>query len=737
MIRSREDDGFGRRYETVRLSTRPGQEIPDGAALADEAWCKGRARGRNLLTWYRSRSAGTLMDSKLRIARKSLILLVMAAAIPVLVFAGWVTFLNARDERTASRRMAFDTLDRVITRVASELGTQIEVAETLAASASLDQPDLPMFYREAKRLKDARPLWETIELVDPDGSQVLNLLRPMGAELGSTADRDNFNKVMETRKAAIGGIGPLGPISGKRLIALRAPVERQGKITFIVTVALVPDAVSQILRSAGAPKGWVGAVVDAKGNIVARTISEQFELGRPASESMRRAIAKAPEGSYVGRSLEGVEVDTIYRTLPGTGGWSVHLGIPSEALNAPVKRSGYLLAGGGTVSFALAIALAWFTGRDIAQRRRDQEAKAALELSISEERRILAIDTAELGIFSWSAPNNSVVASRRAQYLLGVPPGSGSQEDRVLSADLFFKNIHPSDRAVVQNAFSHHSAQGPVVVDVRSLTAHGAVFWRRVTGRPPQIETAQTGTVYGVIMDIDGAKKAEAERQILLRRLSEAEENERRRIARELHDQIGQRVTGLLLGLKNLQQAVETNESRQLGVDRITWLQELANEVGRDIHRVAADLRPTALDDLGLYDALRAFGAEWSTRFHINLDVQFLGDARGLSSEVEIAVFRAVQEALTNILKHAHARNVSLLIDRRLAELRVIVEDDGVGFDPNQTSATKEGSTVTLGLSGMRERISLISGTLTIESDCGVGTTVFISIPLTRPGDAT
>ena len=158
-----------------------------------------------------------------------------------------------------------------------------------------------MFYREAKRLKDAHPLWETIELVDTEGHQVLNLLRPMGAQLGATADRDNFNQVLRTHRAAIGGIGPLGPISGKRLVALRAPVEREGRTTFVLTVALVPDAVSQILRNAGAPEGWVGVVADAKGNIVARTLEEQFELGQPASESVRAAIKRAPEGAPGGR----------------------------------------------------------------------------------------------------------------------------------------------------------------------------------------------------------------------------------------------------------------------------------------------------------------------------------------------------------------------------------------------------------------------------------------------------
>jgi hypothetical protein len=103
-----------------------------------------------------------MTETTSRMARRSLVLLMMAAAIPVLVFAGWVAFLNARQDRSAARLMAFETLDRVATRVTSELGTQIELAETLAASAALDQPDLQMFYREAKRLKDARPLWETI-----------------------------------------------------------------------------------------------------------------------------------------------------------------------------------------------------------------------------------------------------------------------------------------------------------------------------------------------------------------------------------------------------------------------------------------------------------------------------------------------------------------------------------------------------------------------------------------------
>lgn len=668
-----------------------------------------------------------MTETTSRMARRSLVLLMMAAAIPVLVFAGWVAFLNARQDRSAARLMAFETLDRVATRVTSELGTQIELAETLAASAALDQPDLQMFYREAKRLKDARPLWETIELVDTEGRQVLNLLRPMGTELGATADRDNFNKVLQTHRAAIGGIGPLGPISGKRLIALRAPVEREGKINFVLTVALVPDAVSQILRNAGAPTGWVGVVADAKGNIVARTVEEQFELGRPASESVRAAIKRAAEGAYVGRTLEGVEVDSVYRSLPGTGGWSVHLGIPTESLNAPVRRSAFLMAGGGAVSLALAIALAWLTGHDIAQRRREQEAKAAIALGLSEERRLLAIEAAELGVFNWNLSNSEVLVSHRARELLNLPPHPSEQEDRIYSAESFLQGIYPADRQLVAEAIKGSVRERPAAIEFRTRDVDGAVRWRRATGRPSQANPQMQDSVFGVVIDIDAAKQAEMERMQLLRRLSVAEENERRRIARELHDQIGQSVTGLMLGLKNLEKSTIVARA-----DRIHWLQTLANGIGRDIHRVAADLRPTALDDLGLQDALKALCSEWSSRFHIQADLHFLGNSDRLPSDVEIAIYRAMQEALTNILKHAKAQNVSLVIDQRSNGLRVVIEDDGQGFPSELPAPTEyeERAAGRLGLSGMRERLSLIGGTLVIESEPGIGTTLFISVPL-------
>ena len=133
--------------------------------------------------------------------RRPLVLLLMAAAIPMVLFAGWAVFLNARQNREDVKAAALETLDRVVTRVSSELNAQMDIAETLASSSALDAPDLAKFYLEASRVKDARPLWETIALIDPKGNQIINLLRPMGEDLPATTDVENLKKVSGDRRS--------------------------------------------------------------------------------------------------------------------------------------------------------------------------------------------------------------------------------------------------------------------------------------------------------------------------------------------------------------------------------------------------------------------------------------------------------------------------------------------------------------------------------------------------------
>jgi two-component system, NarL family, sensor histidine kinase UhpB len=238
-----------------------------------------------------------------------------------------------------------------------------------------------------------------------------------------------------------------------------------------------------------------------------------------------------------------------------------------------------------------------------------------------------------------------------------------------------------------------------------------------------------------VIADIDVRKRADAEHVALLRRLALAQEDERRHISHELHDQVGQSVTGLGLGLKGLEQALWNSENGKPLIERVRWLRELTAEIGRDLHRAAADLRPAALDDLGLDRALRAYAADWSDRYGIPTDVQFIGSGARLPTEIETVIYRTIQEGLTNVLKHACASAVSVLVERKGAELRVIIEDDGRGFEMGEAAGGPAGGAgngvLRLGLSGIRERLSLIGGTLTIESTRGAGTTLYIQVPIT------
>jgi signal transduction histidine kinase len=204
-----------------------------------------------------------------------------------------------------------------------------------------------------------------------------------------------------------------------------------------------------------------------------------------------------------------------------------------------------------------------------------------------------------------------------------------------------------------------------------------------------------------------------------LRRVVSAQELERKRLARELHDETGQALTSILLGLKGVEDAGDpealasaTSELRQLVV---TTLQ--------DVRRLAVELRPKALDDFGLVPALERLVETFREQTGIEVDLEpRLGEER-LPSDVETTLYRITQEALTNVVKHAHAKRVSIVLTRRDGVVSAVIEDDGRGFSEEQ------GSEDGLGLLGMRERVSLVDGRLTVESSPGSGTTLSVEVP--------
>jgi signal transduction histidine kinase len=205
-----------------------------------------------------------------------------------------------------------------------------------------------------------------------------------------------------------------------------------------------------------------------------------------------------------------------------------------------------------------------------------------------------------------------------------------------------------------------------------------------------------------------------------LRRVVSAQEQERRRLARELHDETGQALTSILLGLRTVEEAGGEAEMRAA----VGEVRDLVRSTLQDVRRLAVELRPKALDDFGLVAALERLAESFTEQTGIAIAFQSLLPSARLTPEIETALYRIVQESLTNIVKHAQAHSVSIVLGRKSDSVSVIVEDDGVGFDPDRT---REGG---LGLIGMRERVSLIGGRLTIESRPGAGTAFVAEVPV-------
>ncbi len=220
--------------------------------------------------------------------------------------------------------------------------------------------------------------------------------------------------------------------------------------------------------------------------------------------------------------------------------------------------------------------------------------------------------------------------------------------------------------------------------------------------------------------------QTERNRVRLLRQIVRAQEDERRRIARDIHDQVGQQMTALRLNLAALDRGCSEDVELR---EKLEHTKRIAERLDADVDFLAWELRPAALDDIGLAEAMGTFVSQWSN--HSGVEAQFHTsglEKERLSPETETNLYRIMQEALNNTMKYAKARHVDVLLERRDHQVVLIIEDDGVGFDPEKEAS--DGGDKGMGLIGMHERASLVGGTLQIESKPKAGTTIFARVPL-------
>jgi PAS domain S-box-containing protein len=285
--------------------------------------------------------------------------------------------------------------------------------------------------------------------------------------------------------------------------------------------------------------------------------------------------------------------------------------------------------------------------------------------------------------------------------------------------------VHPDDRALADraNASVEH---GQPTYEAEFRLRHKKGHYVHVLSRGFPVRREPGGPVVRIVgthFDLTERKKTEAERSRteLLARMVFAQEDERRRIARDMHDEFGEQLTALALRIGLLKEACASGDDL---AGQIEALEVIARRLDHEVEQLVWELRPTALDDLGLRAALTNYVRDWSDRVGIPATFHTSGllDER-LAPEVETALYRIAQEALNNTAKYSRAGRVDVILERRSDCVLLIVEDDGVGFE---TGDGARGSG--FGLEGMRERAGLIGASLEIESLPGQGTTVLLRL---------
>jgi len=396
------------------------------------------------------------------------------------------------------------------------------------------------------------------------------------------------------------------------------------------------------------------------------------------------------------REMGGFEVD--YRFLHPDGTVRYHHGVGHPTVN----ESGELECVGSVV--------------DVTDSRLAQDRLHRSQSLLAEGQRISHTGSWVLNLITrdltWSDEHFRICGVDPADFNLTVKSG--------------FQFVHPDDRLATEQEFQEAVARrSDFRREFRIVRADGTIRHVLSVGRPRVGQTGDLAEEYiGTIADITDRQHDDAERRDLQRRLAISQEDERRRIARELHDEFGQQLSALALRLAQLKQGV----GRRSGLaEELAALEALTRQLDQELEQIVWRLRPTALDDLGLVAALESYIRHWAAESTVECALHTNGVATGdLTSDIETALYRIAQEALNNVAKHARARNATVLLERSAGRVSLIVEDDGIGFDAEQQSGVRQH----FGVTGMRERALLFGGEFDIESTPGKGTTVVARIPL-------
>ena len=657
--------------------------------------------------------------------RTRLCLLVAIILAPALVLAGTLSLRSISAERIHIEEGLGHTLRQLSVEIDRELQSTTALLVVLAESHFLQIGDLEGFRRSASEI--SRQLGFQITVRRPGSDQRIFSTggpRNDAPELAlPKIRREAEQRAIQTGNAVISDVY-FGPNSKRYLVATIMPVMRNGTGEYVLSIGIPTHTFSEMLQNAALGEDRLAVIVDGSNTIVARSEKNELFEGTKILPRFAELTASGADGIVEYTNREGIPLHLAFRRLQTTG-WLIAVGVKVAVLDASARKTIAYTATAGAMVFAFAIGLTYLLGG----RLENRFGTLGIDRRPTRE---------EFALFFNSAPNGVVLVDDEGLVLLTnakLEQMFGYTQKELIGKPV--ETLVPTELGSAHVEYRRKFADNPAP---RSMATDRNVLGRRKNGSDFPIEVglypitirAAHYTMATVIDITDrmlasrALSRALTERDRLRLHLMRSAEDERLRLSRELHDQTGQTLTAVTLLAKDLEKSLDAS-----GRQRLAKLNVLLDQMGKTLHQVAWELRPASIDELGLMATLDNYVSDWSEQ--TGIEAEFYCEATNidtLPNDARTTIYRVIQEALTNIAKHAsESKRVSVVIRRAGVVLHLTIDDNGDGFDLNEKLGTP-GKYGSLGIPSMRERLSLIGGTLEIESSKGAGTTVYARIPI-------